>query len=80
MSQKEEELKAAKDLAVKAEAELKDISQKHSQVDHERLPVFMRWLKGCLYWSLSLKAVLLAAAGRAHPAGDEAASRDRSVC
>lgn len=46
MSQKEEELKAAKDLAVKAEAELKDISQKHSQVDHERLPVFMRWLKG----------------------------------
>lgn len=47
MSQKEEELKAAKDLAVKAEAELKDISQKHSQVDHERLPVFMSWLKGC---------------------------------
>lgn len=32
MSQKDEELKAAKDSAVKAEAELKDISQKHSQV------------------------------------------------
>lgn len=37
MSQKEEELKAAKDLAVKAEAELKDIAQKHSQVNHQRL-------------------------------------------
>lgn len=37
MSQKEEELKAAKDLAVKAEAELKDVSQKHSQVKEERL-------------------------------------------
>lgn len=32
MSQKEEELKAAKDVAVKAEAELKDICQKHTQV------------------------------------------------
>lgn len=37
MTQKEEELKAAKDLAVKAETELKDISQKHSQVGHRRL-------------------------------------------
>lgn len=36
MSQKDEELKTARDLAVKAEAELKDISQKHSQVT-ERL-------------------------------------------
>lgn len=33
MGQKEEELKAAKDVAAKAEAELKDISQKHTQVD-----------------------------------------------
>lgn len=80
MSQKEEELKTAKDLAVKAEAELKDIAQKHSQVNDNRLPVFMTWLKGCLCRSPSLKPVVRAAAGRAHPAGDEAASRDRSVC
>lgn len=33
MGQKDEELKAAKDVAAKAEAELKDISQKHTQVD-----------------------------------------------
>lgn len=33
MGQKEEELKAAKDVAAKAEAELKDIAQKHTQVD-----------------------------------------------
>lgn len=32
MGQKEEELKAAKEVAAKAEAELKDISQKHTQV------------------------------------------------
>lgn len=37
MTQKEEELKAAKDLAVKAETELKDISQRHSQVRDQRL-------------------------------------------
>lgn len=36
MGQKEEELKAAKDVAAKAEADLKDISQKHTQVDGER--------------------------------------------
>lgn len=42
MSQKDEELKTAKDLAVKAEAELKDISQKHSQVRHKQA----RWLTG----------------------------------
>lgn len=39
MGQKEEELKAAKDLAVKAEAELKDISQKHSQVRGQASPL-----------------------------------------
>lgn len=44
MSQKDEELKAAKDLAVKAEAELKDISQKHSQVRDKQA----RWFTGCL--------------------------------
>lgn len=33
MGQKEEELKAAKEVAAKAEAELKDISQKHTQVE-----------------------------------------------
>lgn len=32
MGQKEEELKAAKEVAAKAEAELKDISQRHTQV------------------------------------------------
>lgn len=32
MGQKEEELKAAKEMATKAETELKDISQKHTQV------------------------------------------------
>ncbi|XP_059203908.1 myosin-11-like isoform X2 [Centropristis striata] len=37
MGQKEEELKAAKDVAVKAEAELKDISQKHTQLMEERV-------------------------------------------
>ncbi|XP_075871877.1 uncharacterized protein LOC142881465 [Nelusetta ayraudi] len=36
MGQKEEELKAAKDVAAKAEAELKDISQKHTQLIEER--------------------------------------------
>lgn len=35
MGQKEEELKTAKDVAAKAEADLKDISQKHTQVDGE---------------------------------------------
>lgn len=44
MSQKDEELKTAKDLAVKAEAELKDISQKHSQVNERHPPVFRRRL------------------------------------
>lgn len=34
MGQKEEELKAAKEVAAKAEAELKDISQKHTQVKY----------------------------------------------
>lgn len=34
MGQKEEELKAAKEVAAKSEAELKDISQKHTQVMH----------------------------------------------
>ncbi|CAG02247.1 unnamed protein product, partial [Tetraodon nigroviridis] len=42
MTQKEEELKAAKDLAVKAEAELKDISQKHSQLLEERTQLEMK--------------------------------------
>ena len=32
MGQKDEELKAAKEVAVKTEAELKDITQKHTQV------------------------------------------------
>lgn len=32
MGQKDEELKAAKEVAAKTEAELKDISQKHTQV------------------------------------------------
>lgn len=32
MGQKDEELKAAKEVAAKAEADLKDISQKHTQV------------------------------------------------
>lgn len=32
MGQKEEELKAAKEVAAKTEAELKDITQKHTQV------------------------------------------------
>lgn len=32
MGQKEEELKAAREVAAKAETELKDITQKHSQV------------------------------------------------
>lgn len=35
MGQKEEELKAAKEVAAKSEAELKDISQKHTQVMHK---------------------------------------------
>ncbi|XP_070704559.1 myosin-11-like isoform X1 [Pempheris klunzingeri] len=37
MGQKEEELKAAKEVAAKSEAELKDISQKHTQLLEERL-------------------------------------------
>ncbi|KAI3360057.1 hypothetical protein L3Q82_013864, partial [Scortum barcoo] len=36
MGQKEEELKAAKEVAAKTEAELKDISQKHTQLVEER--------------------------------------------
>lgn len=32
MGQKEEELKTAREVAAKAEAELKDITQKHTQV------------------------------------------------
>nr|XP_057904381.1 myosin-11-like isoform X2 [Doryrhamphus excisus] len=36
MGQKEEELKAAKDAAAKKEAELKDITQKHTQLMEER--------------------------------------------
>ncbi|XP_049925259.1 myosin-11-like [Epinephelus moara] len=36
MGQKEEELKAAKEVAVKTEAELKDITQKHCQLMEER--------------------------------------------
>ncbi|KAG7219369.1 hypothetical protein INR49_019075 [Caranx melampygus] len=36
MGQKEEELKAAKEVAAKTEAELKDISQKHTQLLEER--------------------------------------------
>lgn len=35
MGQKDEELKAAKEVAAKSEAELKDISQKHTQVMHK---------------------------------------------
>lgn len=36
MGQKEEELKAAKDVAAKTEAELKDVTQKHNQVSGSR--------------------------------------------
>lgn len=39
MGQKEEELKAAREVAAKTEAELKDISQKHTQVTEMLLPV-----------------------------------------
>lgn len=39
MGQKEEELKAVKEVAAKAEAELKDIAQKHTQV--RNLQVFI---------------------------------------
>ncbi|KAE8282747.1 Myosin-11 Myosin heavy chain 11 Myosin heavy chain, gizzard smooth muscle [Larimichthys crocea] len=42
MGQKEEELKAVKAAAVKAEAELKDISQKHSQLMEERAQLEMK--------------------------------------
>lgn len=37
MGQKEEELKAVREAAVKAESELKDISQKHTQVSPVKL-------------------------------------------
>lgn len=37
MGQKEEELKAVREAALKAEAELKDISQRHSQVNQMKL-------------------------------------------
>lgn len=77
MSQKDEELKTAKDLAVKAEAELKDISQKHSQVSRQR----RRGGGGArLDRGPSLKPGAGAAAGGAHAAGDEAASGDGPVC
>ncbi|TKS91304.1 Myosin-11 Myosin heavy chain 11 [Collichthys lucidus] len=42
MGQKEEELKAVKAAAAKAEAELKDISQKHSQLLEERAQLEMK--------------------------------------
>ncbi|TMS15142.1 Myosin-11 [Larimichthys crocea] len=42
MGQKEEELKAVKAAAAKAEAELKDISQKHSQLMEERAQLEMK--------------------------------------
>ncbi|XP_055079787.1 myosin-11-like [Periophthalmus magnuspinnatus] len=42
MGQKEEELKAAKDVAAKAEAELKDITQKHNQLLEERAALELR--------------------------------------
>lgn len=41
MGQKEEELKAVKAAAAKAEAELKDISQKHSQVTQSQVYVLL---------------------------------------
>lgn len=43
MGQKEEELKAAKEVAAKAEAELKDISQKHTQV--RRMQLLISYIK-----------------------------------
>lgn len=41
MGQKEEELKAVKAAAAKAEAELKDISQKHSQVTQSQVYILL---------------------------------------
>lgn len=40
MGQKDEELKAVKEAAIKVEAELKDISQKHTQVKKHVFPTF----------------------------------------
>uniref|UniRef100_A0AAV2KCR2 Myosin heavy chain n=1 Tax=Knipowitschia caucasica TaxID=637954 RepID=A0AAV2KCR2_KNICA len=42
MGQKEEELKAAKESATKAEAELRDVTQKHSQLLEERAALELR--------------------------------------
>nr|XP_046270855.1 myosin-11-like isoform X2 [Scatophagus argus] len=42
MGQKEEELKAAREVAAKTEAELKDISQKHTQLMEERVQLEMK--------------------------------------
>lgn len=41
MGQKEEELKAAKEVAAKTEAELKDITQKHTQVTQIRVLIWV---------------------------------------
>lgn len=41
MGQKEEELKAAKEVAAKTEAELKDITQKHTQVTQTRVFIWV---------------------------------------
>lgn len=37
MGQKDEELKAAKEVAVKTEADLKEITQKHTQVEETQV-------------------------------------------
>lgn len=55
MTQKEEELKTAKEVAAKTEAELKDISQKHTQVRKTLLILLLNQLiwtePNCYYLS-----------------------------
>lgn len=50
MGQKEEELKAAKEVAAKSEAQLKDISQKHTQVKE----MCLYFLSQCLIQQVQL--------------------------
>lgn len=77
MGQKEEELKAVREVAAKAEAELKEISQKHTQVS--RTPHFTKAHPSCRGGDLKTEALCPPAGRGASAAGDEASGRDGAV-
>lgn len=81
MGQKEEELKVAKEVAAKTEAELKDISHKHAQV---KTNAAFSFFKLCAVYLLNVwgemgASGLLAAGGGENAAGVKAPGGDGAV-